>query len=159
MGIAANLAHQRGGVAGSVGQMRPGRSTGIGVKVNATTQIDDLAARESRTDQRSTKQTVYQMHSSRKRLHGEAGATSRGADSKILSNSQATNIRQSSTVNNLNAATSREMDLRKHQSITAEVSQQVLQANTNPMYTSVREPEVPSKLQDGALTGTAAIPT
>ena len=88
--------------------MQPGRSTGISHKVNVTTQIDDLAARESRiTDLRSTKQTVYQMHSSRKKLHGADG-TSRGADSKIMSNSQTTNIRQSSTVNNLNATTSRE---------------------------------------------------
>ena len=38
------------------------------------------------------------------------------------------------------------MDLQKQQSITADVSQQAFQANTNPMYTSVRETEEPSKL-------------
>ena len=87
------------------------------------------------------------MHSSRKKLHGADGTKSRGADSKIMSDSQTSNIRQSSTVNNLNATTSREqMDLRKQPSVTGEVSQQAFQANTNPMYTSVRESEVPSKL-------------
>ena len=108
MGIGANSAYQRGVAPGYGGQLRPGRSTGISHKVNATTQIDDLAVRESRTDQRSTKQTVYQMHSSRKKLHGADGTKSRGADSKIMSDSQTSNIRQSSTVNNLNATTSRE---------------------------------------------------
>lgn len=66
------------------------------------------------------------MHSSRKKLHGADGTKSRGADSKIMSDSRTSNIRQSSTVNNLNATTSREqMELRNQPSGTGEVSQQV----------------------------------